>query len=103
MLIPRASVSVANTTLMRPALEQALDDLLEHRQQAGVVRGQSALEGLEPLVEAQGGEVLVGELQGGLERRLRGWRVRSSPVVSRRPECRHWRTASSQPARLNRK
>ena len=37
MLMPSASVSVANTTLHQAAREQLLDALLERRQHAGVV------------------------------------------------------------------
>ena len=48
--------------LDQPAREELLDDLLERRQQAGVVGGDAALEALQPLPVAEHGEVLVGEV-----------------------------------------
>ncbi len=102
MLIPSERVSVANTTLTRPAREAALDRLLERRDQAGVVGGEAGLQAGQPGAVTQDGEVGVGEVAGG---RLGDWRIwrRSSALVRRRPSRMHWRTASSQPARLKMK
>ena len=66
MLMPSASVSVANTTWTRPADEELLDDLLEGRQHPRVVRGDPATETLEPLVIAQDAEVLLGDVGAAL-------------------------------------
>ena len=52
------------------ALEEVLDHLLEGGQQAGVVRGDPALEALEPLPVAEDGEVLVEERAAVVLRRL---------------------------------
>ena len=46
--------------------EQLLDDLLEGRQHAGVVGGDPALEGVEPLPVAQHPQVLVRQLAGAV-------------------------------------
>ena len=53
--------------LEQPRLEQVLDDLLECREQAGMMGGDPALEALDPFVEPQCGEVLVREAPGQLE------------------------------------
>ena len=50
--------------LDQSALEQVLDDLLERREHAGVVRGDAALEGIGPVHVAEGGEVFVGDGHG---------------------------------------
>jgi hypothetical protein len=55
--------------LDHPELEQVLDDLLENGQEPGVMRGKAALECLEPLIEAEGGEVLVRQFHRGGQRR----------------------------------
>ncbi len=47
--------------LQQLLLEELLDDLLERRQHAGVVRGDAALEPLEPLPVAEHREILVAE------------------------------------------
>ncbi len=48
------------------ALEEVLDDLLERRQQTGVMRGDAALEVVEPLVVAEHREILVQQRPGAL-------------------------------------
>ena len=104
MLMPSARVSVANTTLHQARAEQLLDDLLEHRQQAGVVGGDAALEAVEPVVEAEHGEVLVGDARAALLERPPRISSRSSGVgeahARRAGSC---CTAASQPARLKMK
>ena len=100
MLMPSASVSVANTRLDQAGREQLLHDLLERRQHARVVRGDPALQPGEPVGVAEDGQVLVGM---SAVRRLRPASVISAAscgVVSRRPAFRHCSTAASQPARL---
>ena len=64
--MPSARVSVAKTTWTRPADEELLDDLLERRQQPGVVRRDAAAETLEPLVIAEDAEVLLGDVGAAL-------------------------------------
>ena len=59
MLMPSASVSVAKTTLTRPSAEQLLDDLLEHRQHAGVVRRDAAVQRVRELAVAEHAQVVV--------------------------------------------
>ena len=66
MLMPSASVSVANTTFTRPAVNKHLDGLFERRHHARVMGRESALEALEPLVVAQDVEIAVGERRGAL-------------------------------------
>ena len=57
MLMPTASVSVANTTFTRPSTKQASTDLLERRHHAGVVGGDAGLELREELAVAEHREV----------------------------------------------
>jgi hypothetical protein len=82
--------------------EQLLDDLLEGRKHAGVVRGQPALQPLEPLPVAEHPQVLARQ---GRRPRLD---VHADPlgllaVLRRSPERRHCSTAAAQPARLKMK
>ena len=100
MLMPSASVSVANTTFTRPAGERLLDRLLHRRHHPRVVGGEARLEPGEPLVVARA-------RRGRRRRGRRSWRRRSrgcGPVragsVRRSPAARHCSTAWSQPLRL---
>ena len=64
MLMPRARVSVANTTFTRPAGEGLLHRLLHRRHHPRVVGGEARLEPRQPLVVAEHVEVVVGEAGG---------------------------------------
>ena len=66
MLMPRARVSVANTSFTSPALKHGLDRLLERRHHAGVVGGDAGLHARRPPVPAEDVEVVVAEGRGVL-------------------------------------
>ena len=66
MLMPSASVSVANTTRQSPRREQLLDALLERGQHAGVVGGDAAREAVQEVVVAEHVQVLVGDRTAAL-------------------------------------
>ena len=89
--------------LDQAAYEQLLDDLLEGRQHARVVRGDAPLQALQPLVVAEDMQVLVGDGGGALLDDARGPAARASSSLSRSPAYRHCWTAASQPARLKMK
>ncbi len=89
--------------LDQPAREELLDDLLEGRQQPGVVRGEPALEALEPLPVARGPRGPRRGCRRTAPRRRARISSRSSGVVRRTPHDRHCWTAASQPARLKMK
>ena len=98
MLMPSASVSVANTTLTRPRDEQLLDDLLEGRQHARVVGGDPALSASSnswypSTPRSSSGRSAVRSAQHPLIS------SRSDGLVSRSPDRRHCSIASSQPLR----
>ena len=65
MLIPSARVSVANTTLTRPAQVERLDALLERRQHPGVVGGDAAAQCVEEVVVAEHLEIGSGKCAHG--------------------------------------
>ena len=88
MLMPSASVSVANTALTRPGGEQLLDGVPERGQHPGVVGRQAAQQPFAPLVVAQHLQVGVRELAAPVLDHL-GDLARSSSLVSRSGERRH--------------
>ena len=99
--MPSASVSVANTTLTRPAREQLLDDLLEGRQHAGVVAGDAARESLGEVVVAEDLEVGVGQV-GAPQLDVRPDLGAAPPPWSAAArDASICSTAAAQPARLN--
>ena len=103
MLTPSARVSVANTAFSELALEELLDDLLEGREHAGVVRGHTALEAVEPLPVAEHAEVASRGWGGMRSSTIARISSRSQRSVRRMSLRTTWRTAPSHPARLNTK
>ena len=69
MLMPSASVSVANTTFTSPAANASSTASFIGGTMPGVVRGEPGLEPGEPLVVAEHVEVVVGERRGRAPRR----------------------------------
>ena len=103
MLIPSASVSVANTTLTRPSMKQSSTA----SRKAGIMPawcdGDAHLERGHPSVVAEHVEVGVGQGPASAPRPASRIRDRSSASVRRSPASRHCAAASSQPARLKMK
>ena len=100
MLMPSASVSVANTALTRPRDEQLLDDLLERRQHPGVVGGDRRARARRATRSSRGRAGPRRDVRAARARRSSRIRRRSSGVVSRSPRAGTAATAASQPARL---
>ena len=103
MLMPSASVSVANTARMRRRGEELLDDLAEQRQHPGVVGGEPAR---EPLDEVEVAEHRRGPRRRATRRaprRTAGSAAPSRSVISRVPAASSWPTAASHPTRLKMK
>ena len=84
MLIPTASVSVANTTFTRPSTKHASTTSLNGGTMPGVVGGDAGLSWPGTVV-AEHGEVGVVESRRGGGRRSRGCASRSSPVGEAQP------------------
>ena len=102
MLMPRASVSVAKTTLTRPSAKQRLDRLLERRHHARVVRRDAGFQSGGEAVVVEDVEVAVAQVLDVCSVMV-GCAPRSSTVVSRTPDSSNARAASSQPLRLKMK
>ena len=89
MLMPRASVSVANTTFTSPSAKQASTASLNGGTIPAWWAATPGLEPGEPAVVAEHVEVGVGQGRACARRRWPGSRARSSGVVRRSPASRH--------------
>jgi hypothetical protein len=102
MLIPRARVSVANTTLASPAEKAASTASLNGGTipawWAAMPASRPASHRPYPSTRRSSSD-RVSALASAMARMA----SRSSSLVRRRPASRHWRTASSQAARLKMK
>ncbi len=103
MLMPSASVSVANTARTSPRTNNSSTVSLNAGIEPGVVCGEAAAQPVAPLPVAEHVQVLAGDLGGAL---VDDCVDLGALVLAGQPHartCTHWRTAASQPARLKMK